>query len=233
MGRVLKQSLRWRYRNFRPGAQADREVKVSGLRLTVLRGAFDPSAHLTSPVLADYIRRPGVVPQGSAVLDLGAGTGIVAITAALAGAGRVVATDINPAAVRSCTINVERYRVADHVEVRQGDMFEPVAYERFDIIVCNPPYFRGEPNSMADRAYWAGTNFEWIDRFATGAHEHLSPDGRCLVVLGDSTDVQEILARFERAGWRAAQVDCRDYYFEYVHIYCLIPRDVSPGIDRL
>src|SRR5438309_11457248 len=97
--RVGKRLLAWRYRRFTPESSPDRVVTLAGLRLVVKRGVFDPSMHFTSGVLARYIRTPGVVPRGGSVLDLGTGTGVLALSAALAGADRVVVCDISPAAV--------------------------------------------------------------------------------------------------------------------------------------
>ncbi len=92
-----------------------------------------------------------LIPPDASVLDLGCGTGVVSVFAAQQ-AGRVVAVDINPAAVRCARINALLNGVEGTVEVREGDLFTPVADERFDVIVFNPPYFRGQPRSSFERA---------------------------------------------------------------------------------
>jgi release factor glutamine methyltransferase len=227
---VLKRVLDWRFRNFRPGARPAHEVRVAGLRLRVLTGVFDPRLHFTSAFLATYLRRPGVVPPGGRVLDLGTGTGIMAITAGLAGAGLVVATDINPAAVRCATGNVLRYGLQHRVMVRAGDLFAPVAGERFDLIVTNPPYYRGEPRTMIERAYMAGSAHEWLARFASGLHKHLTPHGQALVVLGDSADISAILALLEAAGLQVMLVAHRDILVEALYIYALVPTQTAPRV---
>src|SRR5689334_23436899 len=112
-GRVLKRALNWRYRHFRPGSEPERWVRVAGLRLRVLPEVFNPALHFTSGFFAETLRRPGLIPPGGAVLDLGTGSGIAAIAAAQAGAGRVVAVDSNPEAVRCARGNVRRYGLAD------------------------------------------------------------------------------------------------------------------------
>jgi ribosomal protein L11 methyltransferase len=58
-------------------------------------------------------------PPPATVFDVGCGTGVLAIGAALLGA-RVIAVDIDPAAIAATTANADRNRVADHVEVRTG-----------------------------------------------------------------------------------------------------------------
>jgi methylase of polypeptide subunit release factors len=76
--------------------------------------------------------------EAGSALDLGTGTGVHALLAA-AHAGRVVATDANPRACRLATVNALFNRI-DHVEVREGDWFAPVAGERFGLVVANPPF---------------------------------------------------------------------------------------------
>ncbi|MBX3363679.1 MAG: methyltransferase [Phycisphaeraceae bacterium] len=76
-------------------------------------------------------------PVGS-MLDLGTGCGTHALLAARH-ADRVIAVDINPRAVALTRFNA-RLNGFDNVEARQGDMFDPVAGERFDLIVSNPPF---------------------------------------------------------------------------------------------
>jgi SAM-dependent methyltransferase len=71
-------------------------------------------------------------------LDLGTGGGYQALRAA-GFARRVVAVDINPRALRFARFNARLNR-AENLELREGDLFEPVAGETFDLAVCNPPY---------------------------------------------------------------------------------------------
>jgi hypothetical protein len=55
-------------------------------------------------------------------------------------ARRVVAVDISPAAVRCATVNALLNYVEARIEVRRGDLFAPVARERFDLVLFNPPF---------------------------------------------------------------------------------------------
>ncbi len=75
--------------------------------------------------------------QARRVLDLGTGCGIQALLAARH-ADAIVATDINPRALRYTELNAELNDVS--LDVRAGSLFEPVAGEHFDLIVSNPPF---------------------------------------------------------------------------------------------
>ncbi|HXQ49314.1 MAG TPA: methyltransferase [Thermoplasmata archaeon] len=101
------------------------------------------------------------------VLDLGCGWGAVGVAAARSARdGHVVLTEVNRRAARLARLNVERNH-ADNAEVRVGDLFAPVAGERFDVIATNPPYRAGRP---------------LILELVTEAPDHLTPEGRLLIV---------------------------------------------------
>lgn len=198
---------------------------MANLRLRVLPDVFNPALHFTSSFFSRHIRQPGVVRPTSRVLDIGTGSGVLAISTALAGAREVVAVDINPAAVESAKYNVERHGVQDIVRVKLGDMFGPVAGERFDLIVCNPPYLRGEPKSIAGFAYWGGPNLEWLVRFGTELHDHLTGGGSCILSIGDAADIDAITKCLSDCGWQVAEAARRDMLFEIIYLYRLtLPR---------
>ena len=79
------------------------------------------------------------VHEGDRVLDLGTGSGFLALVASRT-AAIVVATDINPRAVRFARANVALNGLQERIDVRQGDLFEPVPGQRFDCILANPPF---------------------------------------------------------------------------------------------
>ncbi len=87
--------------------------------------------------------------KGTRLLDLGTGTGCIAI-AALANLPDAVgvAVDLNPEALKVATANRARHGLEGRLALREGSWFEPVAGERFDLIVSNPPYI--ESAAIAD-----------------------------------------------------------------------------------
>ena len=87
----------------------------------------------TAALAGATIRRPV-----DAAFDLGTGCGVQAVYAA-AHSARVVASDLNPRAVALATLTMGLNDLA-HVAVRLGDRFDPVAGERFELIVANPPF---------------------------------------------------------------------------------------------
>ncbi|MGK2948203.1 MAG: methyltransferase [Acidimicrobiales bacterium] len=104
---------------------------------------FDPQRHLSGVAFAPHLG--ALVAPGARVLDLGTGCGILAAAAAQAGAAEVVATDIDERAVACARRNLADLAVVD---VRHGDLFAPVAGERFDLVVVNPPYVIGPSDDL-------------------------------------------------------------------------------------
>jgi release factor glutamine methyltransferase len=145
------------------------------------------------------------------VLDLCTGSGAIAVSLAKElPASRVVATDISEAAVAIARRNAERNGIADRVEVRLGDVWQPVGSERFDLICSNPPYIasaviptlaaevKREPRLALDGG---ADGLAFYDRIVAAAREHLEPGGALVVEHGyDQADA--VRARFEAAGFQ-------------------------------
>ena len=187
--------------------------QIDGIELVVLPDVFNPAVFRTSPLLLEAIDAR-VVP-GLRVLDVGTGTGVAAIQAAVAGA-QVTAVDVNPEAVRCARINALLNHVDDRIDVRHGDLFEPVAGERFDVVVCNPPFFRGTPTSRRDAA-WRSETF--IARFCSGLAGVLTATGCALVVFSNHADERGLLSALAAAGWRTTPDRRRDFRGEAVTVF--------------
>jgi ribosomal protein L3 glutamine methyltransferase len=132
------------------------------------------------------------------VLDLGTGSGCIAVACALAFPDAVVdAVDLSPQALEVARRNVARHAVGERLRLLQGDLFEPVGDRRYDLIVSNPPYvsdeemaelppeYRHEP----DLALRAGTDgLGVVRRILAGAAAHLEPGGVIFVEVGNSEE---------------------------------------------
>jgi release factor glutamine methyltransferase len=127
--------------------------------------------------------------------------------------------DINPEAARCARINVLLNRQENAVEVLQGDLFEPVAGQRFDLILFNPPFYRGEPKSRFDMAWRATDVFE---RFAAGLDGALAPGGRALVLLSTDGDAHGMLAALERNHFRIAPELSHNFGNERMTIFSVV-----------
>ena len=94
----------------------------------------------TEEVVDTVLRRLRRVERPS-ILDVGTGSGVIAVTLALELRGaRVCATDVSAAALEVAKANAERLGVGDRIAFRRGDLALPFAGEPFDAVVSNPPY---------------------------------------------------------------------------------------------
>jgi len=147
------------------------------------------------------------VDENDVVLDLGTACGILGILAAKK-AKMVVATDLNPHAVNCAKINAKLSRVEDKMDIRLGDLFQPISQdERFSLILFNAPYLpssRDEEKTWIERA-WAGgpTGRQLIDRFISEAPRYLSENGRILLVQSSLSNINETLQKLTELGLKA------------------------------
>jgi methylase of polypeptide subunit release factors len=108
--------------------------------------AFVLPAHTRA---SSFLRHLSMRSPVERTLDLGCGCGIQALFAARH-SRQVIATDINPAALRYTHFNAQLNNI-ENVECRPGDLFEPVANEKFDLILSNPPFVIGPTNEFVYR----------------------------------------------------------------------------------
>lgn len=180
-------------------------VPALGARVHPHHGVYAPVRGEYVDLVADAARRFPVA--GKRALDVGTGTGVLAFVLARAGA-RVVAVDVEPAAVACARDNAARLGLAGAVEVVEGDLFVDGA---FDLVVSNPPWLPGAAHTPLERAvYDPGGAF--LARLLAGLPAHLAPGGEAWLVVGDLAErlglrpEGEIEAAAARAGLRVAGV---------------------------
>ncbi|OYT62633.1 MAG: 16S rRNA methyltransferase [Thermofilum sp. ex4484_15] len=133
------------YFSERPGGKLrfyEYEVRIRGVELSILSCSGVFSARRLdkgTEVLIKYME----VRDGWLICDLGCGVGVVGLVAAsLAPKGFVIMTDINRRAVKLAKLNALRNGIRN-VEVRWGDLYEPLRGLKFDTIITNPPQSAG------------------------------------------------------------------------------------------
>lgn len=142
-------------------------------------------------LLADALRAQ--TPAGRTVVDLCSGSGALAIAAARAGAKRVVAVDVSLRATLATRANARLNGC--RVEARRGDLFGVLGDERFDLIVCNPPYVPAAtdalPRHRATTPLDGGRDGRTIiDRVCREAPPRMSERGALLLVHSSICGVQ-------------------------------------------
>jgi release factor glutamine methyltransferase len=170
-----------------------------------LPGVYRPQddTHLLASVLA----AEPVVEDGR-VLDVCAGTGAAAITAALAGWGHVTAIDVSRRAVLSTRLNARHLALS--IRAHRVSFAELRVAEPFDLVLANPPYVpcagTGAPVGR-DRSWDAGPDGRaLLDPLCSITPRLLAPSGRLLLVQSDVSGVDATLDRLKAVGLRARVV---------------------------
>ncbi len=164
-----------------------------------------------------------IVPKNSSVLDLGTGSGILAIFAADK-AQRVLATDISPYSVENARMNVRLNTRSKKIKILRGNLFKPVS-GKFDLILFNPPYFPLQPKSYIEAAWNCGQNYKLIQRFLLKVRNYLSEEGFIELSLSSYMDLEYMKKLFKLCKFQPIMVARKFLFFEVLYIYILIPQE--------
>ena len=186
--RIFRRFVHWASYKFVLSSRRTRQVAIDDLQLEIPPTVFHPGVFVTSKIFARYLRTRDFT--GKSAVEVGTGSGILALSAARAGADRVLALDINPNAVQGALANAQRNGLRAVVDARQSDLFSSVARsEQFDVVISSPPSFAGEAIDLADRAWHAGPGYCHIRPLFLQAAKHLKPDGEMLILLSSDTNI--------------------------------------------
>jgi release factor glutamine methyltransferase len=172
--------------------------------------------------------------EGSCVLDMGTGTGIQAIKAALLGARRIIAIDINPFASRCAAKNVRLNGLAAFINVVTGDLFNSLREGiLFDAILFNPPYV-WTASSEYDQGWlekaWAGglRGRAVISRFIESIVSYLKVGG-LVFILHPYRGATNTIRRLRRMGMEVSTVARKNIFFnQLIVISGLLTKSNNP-----
>jgi len=153
------------------------------------------------------------------ILEIGTGTGLIAIYAAQR-SRNVVATDINDHALK-CTLKNTVANKIYNIELRKGNLFEAVSGRKFDLILFNTPYLPTDEDEIIDQeinAAWDGgtDGRKILDQFIDELKDHLNEKGRVQLVQSSLSDKVKTIARLEEMGFEAQITATEKCFFEEI-----------------
>lgn len=193
------------------GALSAYQWHQKGIHIKALDARLYPAYSVFAPTRSEYLDLVAQEPlpgNGSPVVfDLGTGTGVLAAILARRGAAEVVATDLNPRAVRCAQDNLRRLGLSERVRVLETDLWP--SGRRADLVVCNPPWLPGNPASALELGIYDPPS-AMLNRFLDGLPGHLTPRGEGWLILSDLAEHlglrtrAELLDRISAAGLKVA-----------------------------
>ena len=185
-------------------------VYYNGEEIKVLSNVYAPSDD-TFALLEEALK---VVRETDCVLEVGTGSGIISKLLSKK-AKSVIATDINPYAVKNARINA--------VNAKTGHLFANLAYN-FDLIVFNPPYLPTltesyEPKDWLRKAWDGGpTGMEVIMEFLSEVTNYLAETGKLLMVVSSLTGSRKVITKMADLFEEVNIVATKKFQFETLYV---------------
>ncbi len=187
-------------------------ITYQGLEFQTCEKVYEPAEDTF--LLAENL----MVKKTDKVLEIGTGTGIIAVIASKQ-AKNVVAVDINKYAIE-CTQKNSKINHSS-IDIRLGDLFDTVENEKFDLILFNTPYLPTNKDEIVDdelEAAWNGgiDGRIIINRFIKDLTAHLNPGGRVQMVQSSLSNVEQSMRIFKDMGFEVSVTAAQRLFFEEI-----------------
>ena len=150
------------------------------IQIEMQRNVLQP---MSSQAIARFIFSKPEIFEDTIVYDIGTGSGLQAITAAIAGAKNVIASDISADALECCEKNIHANNVEDAVAIKKADLLDADVHKlKADWIIFAQPYFADTP--ITDFPVTSGMldSGQLVPRFLQQAPDYLKPSGKILML---------------------------------------------------
>ncbi|MBV9552930.1 MAG: 50S ribosomal protein L11 methyltransferase [Alphaproteobacteria bacterium] len=162
--------------------------------------ALRPSEYTAA--LIQVLRARAAAVRGRRALEIGSGSGVVLAALGGLGAAGLCGVDIEGTAVAAGALLLHRLGYGDRLEMHRGDMWQPLAGRRFDLVAANLPQFPMDALPYGGRLpSWSSGGADGrrlLDRLLNGLAAHLAPGGRAVLTHNAFIDLEltrEIVAR--------------------------------------
>jgi release factor glutamine methyltransferase len=164
-----------------------RTYHYKNIHLLIAPEVFHPGFFFSTRILVNYIS--SLQLNKKTFLELGAGSGLISFTSAKKNAD-VIASDINPVAIEYLKLNSEKNKLP--IQIILSDLFDDIRMQQFDVIVINPPYFKKDPETNLDYAWYCGANGEYFYKLFSTLHAYMHDATISLMILSENCDIDMI-----------------------------------------
>ena len=195
-----------------------RTYQYKDIRLEVAPEVFHPGFFFSTHVLLKYLKKLPL--QNQHFLELGCGSGLIAIYAAKKGA-TVTATDINKIALQFLARNSRFNNTA--LRIIESDLFRDIPEQPFDIIAINPPYYKKQPRSDRDYAWHCGENGEFFGSMFRDLGRYVHSQTEVCMVLFEGCDMEMIGNQASKYGFELQCIHAHENLLEKNFVFKIIP----------
>jgi len=162
-----------------------RPYSYNGIEVMVMPDVFPPQYTMSTKILLDFINHLDV--KNKTVLELGCGSGIIALYAASKEA-IVTASDINTIALKALKKAALKNTLV--VDIIHSNLFTAITNISFDYVIINPPYYPKTPKNIKEQAWFCGESFEYFkDLFHQLSKRQ---DKHVFMILSEDCDINTI-----------------------------------------
>jgi len=188
--RTWKPYVRWYLKS-------PRTFRWGDIRIVVQPEVFHPGFFFSTAFLLRYLSRIALFEKK--VIEVGSGSGLVSLFCSKKGAD-ICACDINPAAVENTKSNAALNKRVFPVYL--SNLFAAVPTSTFDYILVNPPYYKKNPTTPEDHAWYCGEHLEYFDSLFQQAQKYSSHSTEMIMVLSDECDIPGIKSKAASHNWK-------------------------------
>ena len=192
-----------------------RWYRYKELEVRVNPDVFFPHITISTKLLLEHL--DGLELSGKSILELGAGCGIISLRCVQHKA-LVTASDISEASIQNITLNAAVTGLNPNIV--RSDLFDEID-RRFDLIVINPPYYRKDPKTEAEKAWFCGANLEYFQKLGAQLSTHLLEDGRAIMILSQDCPLDDIRHTLESAGLTMTETHRWNRFLETNYLFDL------------
>lgn len=191
-----------------------RMYRYRDISLAIAPEVFHPGFFFSTKFLLQYISRLPL--KEKKFLELGCGSGLISIAVAKKGA-LVTASDINAVAVEFLKNNSRDNKTG--ITVIQSDLFGNIPKQSFDIIAINPPYYKKQPVTARDHAWFCGENGEYFSGLFSDLANYISSHTEVLMVINGQCDWKMIDGFAKKNGFVLQQVHGKKNMLDQLFIF--------------